>query len=214
MEPLPPRQSALLDFLWEYREANDRVPSITDICAHFGFGSPTAAVDLLNKLQAKGAIQREPGLRRSIRLLRQASKPRTDQLPLLGRIAAGVPITAGEHVAEYLPIPASLFSPKADLLFRVTGQSMVNAGIQNADLVGVHLQDEVRNGQIVAAVVIDPHTDDPELTLKTYRRRGSTITLLAENDDQILYQPLIFDVRRDHIQIVGVYCGLIRTEAP
>ena len=207
MEPLPPVQAALLAYLREYIEKRGMSPSINDICERFGYASPRAAAKLLEKLQAKGCIEREPNSRRAIRVV---SGPRPNQLPLLGRIAAGRPLTSGEQIAEYIDIRPELFQPTADILFRVSGQSMIGAGVLSGDLVGVRLQNEVRNGQIVAAVVTDPRTDDAELTLKTYRRRNSIITLTAENEDQEQYPPLVFDTRRDAIQIVGLYCGLLR----
>jgi len=211
MAPLTPRQTEVLAFLREFQDREGLSASIPDITAHFGFAPHRAAAKLVEQLEAKGAIARQPGSRRSIRIL-QSAGPRPNQLPLLGRIAAGRPITSGEHVAEYLDISPSLFSPRPDFLFRVTGDSMINEGIYDDDLVGVRSQGDVRNGQIVAALIIDPKTDDPELTLKRYRRKGSVVSLLSENDDQEQYAPMTFDVRKDLIQIVGLYCGLVRTQ--
>lgn len=208
MDPIPSRQAAVLQFLVDCQEKQGVVPSIGEIGEHFGF-SQSNAVRLLDKLEARGAIERPAGSRRSIRILRRAGRP--NQLPLIGRIAAGAPLTAGEHVAEYIDVSPLLFNPAANLLFRVEGESMINAGIRPDDLVGVHLQNEFRNGQIVAALIIHPKTDDPELTLKSYRRRGSIITLLSENDDQDRYAPMSFELGKDSIQIVGLYCGLVRT---
>lgn len=88
---------------------------------------------------------------------------------------------------------------------------MLNAGIRPGDLAGIHLQPDAHNGQIVAAVITHPLTEDAELTLKTFHRKGTTITLLSENNNQALYPPMIFDVTRDAIQIVGLYVGLLRT---
>ena len=131
-------------------------------------------------------------------------------MPLIGRIAAGVPITTGEHIAEIIPVDAALFTPRADLLVRVMGRSMINAGILDGDLAGVHRQADARNGQIVAAVITHPVTDNLELTLKTFHRKGPIITLRSENDDQQTYAPMVFDTRRDSIEIVGLYAGLLR----
>lgn len=135
------------------------------------------------------------------------------QVPLIGRIAAGVPLSAGEHVAKYIDVSPRLFDPPADLLFRVSGESMINAGIHDGDLVGIHLQDSVRNGQIVAAVITHARTDDPEVTLKTLRRSGDMVSLLSENDDQQQFAPMTFNSGRDAIQLIGIYCGLIRAGA-
>lgn len=210
MDQLTDRQARLFAYLCDHQAKLGLAPSIPDICAHFGYASPRAAAKLLEKLSEKGFIAREPGARRAIRILERPAFDPGRQLPLIGRIGAGMPITSGEHVAEYLDVASHVFRPRADLLFRVRGESMVNAGIHDGDIVGVH-QQEISNGQIVAAVVIDPVTDDPQLTLKRFHRRGTTIRLLSENDDQVRYAPLVFDTRQDAVQIVGLFCGLIRT---
>lgn len=208
MDDLPPRQAAALDFLHDYQAREGGSPTIYEIAKHFGF-SPANAVKLLDKLAARGAISRQPGSRRSIRLAsREATKSR--RVPLIGRIAAGMPVTSGEHVAEYVDLSPTLFNPHADLLFRVSGESMINSGIRDGDLVGIHLQETALNGQIVAAVITHPKTDDPELTLKTLRRNGGAIALISENDDQQQYAPMTFTSGIDAIQLIGIYCGLVR----
>jgi len=211
MDALTTRQTAALAFIRTGQERDGVTPSITDLCEHLGFSSKASAAKLLDQLEAKGAISRQPGTRRSMRIL-APSGPRPNQLPLMGRIAAGRPLSAGEQIAEYIDVSPSLFYPSANLLFRVNGESMINAGIRSDDLVGVHLQEEFANGQIVAAVIIDPETDDPELTLKTYRRQGKVISLLSENDDQERFAPMRFELGKDPIQIIGLYCGLVRTQ--
>ena len=210
MDALTDRQSRLLAYLRKYQAENGLSPSIPDICSYFGYASPRAAAKLLDKLVEKGAIAREPGSRRAIRILDRFSFDPKRQLPLVGRIAAGAPISSGEHAAEYVDIGADVFRPRADLLFRVRGESMLNAGIWDGDVVGVHRQDTAADGQIVAVVFVDPVTDDPQLTLKRYQRRGSVIRLTSDNDDQERYAPLTFDTARDAIEIVGLFCGLIR----
>lgn len=218
METLPDRQAALLDFLRRYQREQGMAPSITDICRHFGYRSPRAAAELLEKLEARGAIRREPGLRRSIRVLwpeaGSAGLPgrAAYRIPLMGRIAAGAPITAGIDAAtEFIDLDPALFDTPPNLLWRVEGSSMVNAGIHDGDLVGASFRSEFRNRQIVAAVVLDEKTDDPKLTLKRYEKKGPIITLYSENDDQESYRPLVFDTRQDAIEIIGIFSGLIRT---
>ena len=210
INPLTPRQTQVLAFIREHLAAHGGTPTVMEICRHFGFTSPRTAAKLLEQLEQKGAISRTPGVHRSIRILDSAPIDPLRQLPLIGRIAAGAPITAGENVVELITINPALFSPRADLLFRIHGLSMINKGILPDDLVGVHRQTEVRNGQIVAAVIAHPKTDDLEFTLKTYRKKGSQISLLSENDDQETYAPMVFDTTRDSIQIVGLYAGLLR----
>lgn len=223
IDVLPPRQSALLAYLHRHRREHGVVPSLAEMADHFGYRSQNAVVDLLSKLEAKGAIEREPGTRRSLRLLwddpteTALGKPRPPhRIPLLGRIAAGIPITAGSDAAgmaeDFIDIDPALFDPPPNVFWRVQGESMIRLGILPNDLVGAALRSEFRNGQIVAAVITDPRTGDPELTLKRYQKRGHTITLTAENDDQDTYRPLVFDTRKDAIQIIGVYSGLIRPQ--
>lgn len=214
MNDLPPRQSALFDFLVRYQDRHGYAPSLSEMRDGLGLSSINAVAELVTKLEARGCIRREPGTRRAIQILGETGRQRSQQLPLLGRIAAGAPITSGEHVAEYLDINPALFRPRADLLFRVKGLSMVNLGVRDGDLIGVHLQSEVSSGQVVAAVITHPRTGDAELTLKTYRKRGHQVSLLSENDDQTRYPPLVFDLRRDDVQIVGLYCGLVRSQVP
>lgn len=210
VQDLPPRQAELLAFLVQYQDAHGISPSTAEMQAALGVRSPGAVAELVAKLEARGAIARQAGAWRAIRILGRGDRPKPNQLPLMGRIAAGAPITSGEHIAEYIDVTPALFDPRANLLFRVQGQSMVNIGVLHGDLIGVHLQDEVSSGQIVAAVVVHPRTGDAEMTLKRYRRRGQVVTLLSENDDQERYPPLIYDLRRDQLQIVGIYCGLVR----
>ena len=210
MQDLPPRQAELLTFLIRYQDQHGHAPSTAEMQAALGVKSPGTVADLVAKLEAQGAITRQPGTWRAIRIANRGGRPRPNQLPLLGRIAAGAPITSGEHVAEYVDVDPALFDPRANLLFRVRGHSMINAGVRDGDLIGVHFQGEVSSGQIVAVVVVHPKTGDPEMTLKTYRRRGQIVTLISENDDQDRYPPLVYDLRKDELQVVGLYCGLVR----
>lgn len=210
-QPLSHRETAALAFIGERLTASSVAPTIHELREHFGFASPTAAAKLLDRLEEKGYIERRPGAHRSIRLTGASDAFSTRGLPLMGRIAAGAPLTAGEHVAEMIPVDPGIFTPKADLLFRVAGLSMINLGILDGDLAGVSLTSEARNGQVVAALITHPVTDDLELTLKTLYRKGNVITLRSENDDQATYAPMVFDTRRDAIQIIGLYAGLLRT---
>lgn len=222
METLTDRQQQILDYLRSYQELHGISPSIPDICTHFGFASPRAAAKLLERLEERGAISRNPGARRSIRILwpNPANDPSflrpAHRIPLLGRIAAGTPITAGSDAAElaseFVDIDPALFDMPPDMLWQVDrdGYSMINIGILPGDLVGATFRKEFSNRQIVVAVVIDEQTDDPKLTIKRYSKKGYTITLTSENDDQITYKPMVFDTRKDQIQLIGLYSGLVR----
>jgi len=116
-------------------------------------------------------------------------------------VAAGAPIMSEEHIEDYYPVDPALFYPRADFLLRVRGDSMINIGILDNDLLAVHSTTDVHNNQIVVARV------DDEVTVKRYRRRGNIVTLLAENDD---YAPIRVDLREQEFTIEGVYTGILR----
>jgi repressor LexA len=124
-------------------------------------------------------------------------------LPLVGRVAAGSPILAAEHVEARYQLDPALFSPKADYLLRVRGMSMRDAGILDGDLIAVHRNSEARNGQIVVARV------DDDVTVKTLQRKGAVVELLPANPD---YAPIVIDTRRAPVVIEGVMVGLIRKD--
>jgi repressor LexA len=157
-----------------------------------------------------------PPSARGIRLLEAAEQALTLQyeLPMIGRIAAGTPLTANENIEERLVVDPELFRPRADFLHRVSGHSMQDAGILDGDLVGIHRQDTADNGQIVAAVLPDARTGDDRITLKRYLRRGHRITLKAENSAPE-YAPIEVDLAHTAeggpaFRIAGIYAGLIR----
>jgi repressor LexA len=122
-------------------------------------------------------------------------------LPLVGRVAAGSPILAEEHIEAHYKIDPQLFRPKPHYLLRVSGMSMKNAGILDGDLVAVHRTPEVRSRQIIVARL------DDEVTVKRYRQTGSVVSLLPENDD---FEPIIVDLREQALVIEGVVVGVIR----
>lgn len=184
------------------------MPSQTEIAVHFGVSQQTIGQHL-EALETKGAITLEVGTARGIRLLLPPPSART--LPLIGRIAAGAPITAGEHVEELIDVNPDVFRPRADYLFRVAGSSMINAGVLDSDLVAVHEDPDPPTGGIVAAAVPDPKTTELTLTLKRYKRQRGKIVLISENDDQDTYPPQIYGADSG-IRIVGRYAGLLRPQ--
>jgi repressor LexA len=196
-EGLTPRQAEILEFIRSTVEDEGRPPTRLEVCAAFGFRSPNAAESHLRALAAKGAILLEEGRARGIRLTEGSG------LPLVGRVAAGSPILASEHVETRLQLDAALFSPRADYLLRVRGMSMCEAGILDGDLIAVHRQAEARNGQIVVARVHD------DVTVKTFRRQGPVVELLPANPD---FQPIVVDTRREALEIEGIMVGLIRQD--
>jgi repressor LexA len=195
-------------------------PTRQDIAEEFGFGSPSAAESHLRAIEAKGYIQIVRGSSRGIRLLESSTRALAFQfeLPLIGRIAAGTPITAAENVEERVTVDPDLFRPRADFLHRVSGHSMQEAGILDGDLVAIHAQDDADNGTIVAAVIAEKRTGDDTITLKRYFRRGNRITLKSENSDP-RYKPIEVDLAevdadaqdRPPFRIAGIFAGLVRT---
>jgi repressor LexA len=196
-EKLTPRQQEILDFIRNSLEVLGAPPTRTEICSAFGFASPNAAEDHLRALAKKGVIVLEPGSARGIRLVEQLG------LPLIGSVAAGSPILAVENQLGKVQVNPNLFSPRADYLLRVRGNSMVDAGILDGDLLAVHRTDEARSGQVVVARL------DDEVTVKRLKRTGRRIELLAENPD---YAPIAVEGREFAIE--GLAVGLIRGGQP
>ena len=195
-DSLTPRQQEILDFIRNSVETEGRPPTRAEVCTAFGFRSPNAAESHLRALAAKGVILLEEGRARGIRLAQALG------LPLIGRVAAGSPILAAEHVEARYQLDPGLFSPRADYLLRVRGLSMRDAGILDGDLIAVHRQVEARNGQVVVARV------DDEVTVKTLQRREHLVELLPANPD---FQPIVVDTRQHALAIEGIMVGLIRS---
>lgn len=219
MSDLTDRQAEILHFIQKTLRHSGMPPTRADIAEAFGFGSPSAAEAHLRAIEAKGYIQLIRGSSRGIRLLQRASKAPAYQfeLPLVGRIAAGTPLTAPENVEGHVVVDPALFQPRADFLHRVSGHSMKDAGILDGDLVGIHEQAVADPGQIVAAVVTDDRSGDQAVTLKRYFRRGHRVVLKSENSDA-RYKPIEIDLagigvdsqEAPRFRIAGIYAGLIR----
>ncbi|NKF23978.1 transcriptional repressor LexA [Solimonas marina] len=214
MAQLTSRQLEILTFIQNHVRERGYPPSHGEVAEHFGFNR-NAARDHLMALARKGEIELVPNDARGIRLLRV--EERTDQLPLFGRIAAGAPLTAPANAEDWIALDPALFHPRADFLHRVEGDSMIDAGIFSGDLVGIHVQNEARNGQIIAACLLDHMTGFESITLKRYQRRGSVVELHAENPR---YEPIVIDLaQRAHEQelpafrVAGVMGGLFRMGA-
>lgn len=195
MIKLTARQQEIMAFIRNTVEVLGAPPTRAEICQAFGFSSPNAAEDHLKALAKKGVIVLEHGSARGIRLVEQLG------LPLIGSVAAGSPLLAVENVQSRYSLDPSLFSPRADYLLRVRGLSMLDAGIFDGDLLVVHKTSEARDGQIVVARLAD------EVTVKRFRRRGSTIELVAENPD---FSPIVVKSGSGEFAIEGVAVGLIR----
>ena len=197
MENLTSRQAQVLDLIKQYIADTGYPPTRADIARELGFKSPNAAEEHLKALARKGAIEMIPGTSRGIRL------PDDGGLPVVGRVAAGSPILATEHIEDRVELPAGFFQPRADFLLRVHGDSMKDVGILDGDLLAVHKTPEAANGQIVVARIED------EVTVKRFQRTRarSKVLLLPENED---YEPIEVDLKEQPFQIEGLSVGVIR----
>jgi repressor LexA len=198
MDRLTTRQQQIFDLVRDCIEETGYPPTRAEIAQKLGFKSPNAAEDHLRALARKGVIEMIPGASRGIRIVEQYSG-----IPIIGRVAAGEPILAEQHIEDYQEVPSSTFHPSADYFLRVQGQSMVNVGIMDGDLLAVHQQPTADNQQIVVARV------DGEVTVKRLKRTKSRheIQLLPENHE---YSPIIVDLRAQEFAIEGLAVGVVR----
>ena len=213
---LTARQQQILDLIRSTIAQTGAPPTRAEIAAELGFKSANAAEEHLQALARKGAIELLSGTSRGIRLkgdaLRSLNESRDNQfslslpgmaqlaLPLVGRVAAGSPILAQEHVDQTYYVESSLFQRKPDYLLKVRGMSMRDAGIMDGDLLAVQATKEAKNGQIVVARLGE------EVTVKRFRRNKNLIELHAENPD---YQTIVVEPG-EPFEIEGLAVGLIR----
>jgi len=213
---LTKRQLVVLDLIRTEIKRTGFPPTRAEIASALGFRSANAAEDHLRALARKGAIELTPSTSRGIRLT-DAFQPDDNSdptsfpipkaltqfaLPIVGRVAAGHPILAAEHIEREISVEPSLFTRTPDYLLRVRGASMRDAGILDGDLLAVKKTPEAINGQIVVARLGD------EVTVKRFSRQGTQIRLLAENPD---YAPILVTAQ-DDFSLEGLAVGLIRTE--
>jgi len=201
LRPLTNRQQQIFDLIKENISETGMPPTRAEIATFFGFKSANAAEEHLKALAKKGYIEMLPGTSRGIRLAEKFIEQ--EGLPLIGRVAAGEPILAQEHVEEHYKIDGNLFHPAADYLLRVKGESMKNIGILDGDLLAVHQTLDVQNGQVIVARVED------DVTVKRYKREGNIVYLHAENED---FSPIKVDLTSQVFNIEGVAVGVIRSE--
>ncbi len=196
MDNLTERQQEILAFIREHSEQNGMPPSRAEISAAFGFQSRYAAQRHIEALARKGALEWSPNTSRGLRV------PGEVGLPLIGRVAAGQPILAQEHVMGRYPVSPALFKPSPDYLLQVRGMSMRDAGILDGDWLAVHKTETARNGQMVVARI------DDDVTVKTLRIKGHHAELLPANPE---FNPIVLDLRRDSLTIEGLAVGVIRS---
>jgi repressor LexA len=209
MIKLTARQEEILNLIREAIENTGFPPTRAEIAAELGFKSANAAEEHLQALARKGAIEISPGTSRGIRLIGPAAEsmpmpPPTlmMSLPLVGRVAAGSPILAVEHVEATYSVDPAMFSSKPDFLLKVRGESMRDVGIMDGDLLAVKKVDTAKNGQIVVARVGN------DVTVKRYKKTGSLIELFPENPD---FKVIKVDPSVDDFALEGLAVGLLRT---
>lgn len=206
MIELTRRQSEILNLIRRQIEKTGLPPTRAEICEAFGFSSPNAAEAHLRTLERKGMIEMTPGTSRGIRLVAQGTQAPEFSLPVVGRVAAGEPILAIEHIEDHYRVDPRLFKPRADYLLRVRGDSMRDIGIRDGDLLAVHRTRQAETGQIVVARV-----NDEEVTVKRLHRRSAyLVRLLPENTD---FDPIELDLRKDKLAIEGIGVGVLRVGA-
>ncbi|WP_032092349.1 MULTISPECIES: transcriptional repressor LexA [Pasteurellaceae] len=202
---LTARQQEVYDLLKRHLETTGMPPTRAEISKELGFRSPNAAEEHLKALARKGVIEIISGASRGIRLLANEDENEEEGLPLIGRVAAGAPILAEQHIEGTYRVDANMFKPQADFLLKVYGQSMKNIGILDGDLLAVHSTKDVRNGQVIVARIED------EVTVKRLERKGSIIYLHAENEE---FEPIVVDLNQQaDFEIEGIAVGIIRNNA-
>lgn len=197
MEKLTNRQQQVLDIIRQHIDQTGFPPTRADIARELGFKSANAAEEHLKALARKGAIEIIPGASRGIKL------PDTNGIPIVGRVAAGNPVLAEENIEDYCDLPPQFFKPAADYFLRVSGDSMMEIGIYDGDLLAVHSTPVANNGDVVVARIED------EVTVKRLQKGSDKhlVTLLPENQD---YEPIVVDLREKAFAIEGLSVGVLR----
>jgi repressor LexA len=206
---LTARQQEIWNYLVEYVDRHGYPPTVREIGEHVGLASPSTVHAHLANLERAGLLRRDPTKPRALELIgRERREPATAastevldvaRLPLVGEIAAGGPLLAEQNIEDYLPMPASA---KGDFLLRVKGESMIDAGILDGDLVIVQRAQDARNGEIVVALAGDDESAD-EATVKTFYRESGRVRLQPENASM---EPIY----ARHVQILGRVVGVFR----
>jgi len=203
---LTARQQEIWNYLVEYVDRHGYPPTVREIGEHVGLASPSTVHAHLANLERAGLLRRDPTKPRALELIgreRREVEPGEERdvarLPLVGEIAAGGPLLAEEQIEEYLPMPAST---KGDFLLRVKGESMIEAGILDGDLVIVQRAQDARNGEIVVALAGDDESAD-EATVKTFYRERGRVRLQPENSS-------LEPIYAQHVQILGRVVGVFR----
>jgi repressor LexA len=198
------RQQQVLDYIRQIVADRGYPPSVREIGEAVGLNSPSSVHAHLNSLVEAGLIRRDPAKPRAIVVAEATSAPvttdrRMRDVPVLGRIAAGTPILAAEQVDEVMPLPTELVGEGPVFLLEVKGDSMVDAGIHEGDLVAIHKQPDASDGEIVAVLI-----DDEEATVKRLRRKDGKVYLHSENP---AYEPMVFT---EGVELIGKVVSVLR----
>ena len=198
------RQQEIWDFLVDYVDAHGYPPTVREIGEAVGLASPSTVHAHLANLERAGLLRRDPTKPRAIELLGrgkpvEAAEAELPKLPLLGQIAAGGPLLAEQNVEDEIAVPETL---RGDFLLRVRGESMIEAGILDGDIVVVRRADDARNGEIVVALAGDDESVD-EATVKTFFREADRVRLQPENS-------ALEPIYARHVQILGKVVGVFR----
>jgi repressor LexA len=202
MTNLSPKRAAILTFIRERIAQNGQPPSLAEICEAFGFASRSVARKHIVALTDAGLIEVVANQARGIRLVDARPRSQMLDIPVLGRVAAGVPIGPDIDIHDTFTLDSRTFMRVPDYLLRVNGDSMIEDGIFDGDLVGILQSAEARDGQIVVARL------DGEVTIKRLELGADQLRLLPRNP---AYQPIIVRPDQD-FAIEGVFCGLVRRE--
>ena len=201
---LTERQQQVLEYIRTTVEVRGYPPSVREIGEAVGLSSPSSVHAQLNSLVTAGMIKKDPSKPRAIVVVDETPAPdaqdrRMRDVPVLGRIAAGTPILAAEHVDEFMPLPTELVGDGPVFLLEVKGDSMVDAGIHEGDLVAVHKQPDARDGEIVACLI-----DGEEATVKRLQRKDGKVYLHSANP---AYEPMVFS---DGVELIGKVVSVLR----
>lgn len=197
MDKLTSRQQQVLDLVRRHISETGYPPTRADIARELGFKSANAAEEHLKALARKGAIEMIAGASRGIRL------PESAGIPIVGRVAAGDPVLAEQNIEDYCDLPPTFFKPSADYFLVVKGDSMMEVGILDGDLLAVHSTPVANNGDIVVARI------EEDVTVKRLHKTGQKhlLELLPENQD---YEPIKVDLREQSFAIEGISVGILR----
>ena len=201
------RQQEIWDFVVGYVDRHGYPPTVREIGAEVGLASPSTVHAHLANLERVGLLRRDPTKPRALELVglrREEPPPAAEErrLPLVGEIAAGGPLLAEDNVEEYVAVPEMIERRGADFLLRVKGESMINAGILEGDIVVVKREQTAENGDIVVALAGDDESAD-EATVKRFFREDGRVRLQPENDSM---EPIY----ASHVQVIGKVTGVFR----